>query len=161
MKLSLLGLLLTLGCAPSQPPPPAPKVPAEEAAARVDSVDERDVRCAWEAMVTVLVVNKSTMDVQIAFGPYRPVRPAQGLSRTTYRVARDHLRSNIRLRIAHGGLQVSTPPPVPTEQVVCNDATLVIGSQPRYSFFYGDDFLDGPRGTGKTEGADTASRSTR
>jgi hypothetical protein len=28
---------------------------------------------------------------------------------------------------------------VPTEAVDCNDATLIIGAQPQYSFFYGEE----------------------
>lgn len=160
MKLSLLALLFALGCATSQVSVPGPDAPADEAAAAgIDSVDEGAVRCTWEAMVTVLVVNKSTMDVQITFGAYSPVRAAQGLSRSTYRVTRDDLRSDIRLRILRGGLQTSAAPPIPTEHVVCNDALLIIGSKPRFSFFYGDVFLDPARGTEKGEGADTLSRS--
>jgi hypothetical protein len=88
--------------------------------------------------VTVHVDNQSSMDVQISFGAYTPGRAAPGLTRTSYQVGRTYLQSDIRLRIARGGLEVGTPPPIPTEFVVCNDATLIIGPRPRFSFFYGD-----------------------
>lgn len=155
MRFSLLGLLVIAGCATRQAPPPAPEAPADEAAAgEADSAP----RCAWEAMVNVVVVNKSTMTMGIRFGPYGPARPALGLSRTTYRVARDHLRYSIRVWISQGGLETSWAPPIPTEHVVCNDATLIIGSRPRFSFFYGDVFLDDAQEEEK-EGADTLSQS--
>jgi enterochelin esterase-like enzyme len=130
----LLGLLFAIGCAAGQRPAPAPERPEAAEAA----VAEQDGPCQPRATVTVHVDNRSSMDMALAFGPYRPARAAPGFSRTTYTVPRSNLRSAIRVRIAHGGLQVGVPPPVPTEPVVCNDATLVIGPEPRYSFFYGD-----------------------
>ncbi len=161
MKLPLLGLLVMVGCARSQAPPPTPEASADEtAAAQTDSVEDRAIRCAWDAMVNVVVVNKSTMSMRIRFGPYGPARPALGMSRTTYRVARDHLRSSIRVWILHGGLETSRAPPIPTEHVVCNDATLIIGSRPQFSFFYGDVFLEEAEKDEK-EGADTLSHSDR
>lgn len=156
MKHRLPGLLLMVGCATSLTPPPTPEASVDEAATAPDSVETPPTRCVWEAMVNVLVVNKSTMDMGIRFGPYGPARPALGLSRTTYRVARDHLRYSIRVWIRHGGLETSRAAPVPTEHVVCNDATLIIGSRPQFSFFYGDMFLQGTDEDEK-EGADTLS----
>lgn len=130
----ILGLLLVLGCASRPDSAPVP----EDAAVGDRAAAARDGVCERQAAVTVHVDNKSSMDVEISFGPYTPRRAAPGLSRTTYQVARTYLQSDIRLRIARGGLEVGTPPTVPTEDVVCNDATLIIGPRPRYSFFYGD-----------------------
>jgi hypothetical protein len=130
----LVPVLLLLGCAAGGAPAPSP-----EAAVDSDQVDETVSRtCLREATVTVHVENRSGSDIAIAFGTYAPVRAAPALSRTTYRVPRNYLEDYIRLRIAGGGLAVSTPPPVATEFVVCSDATLIIGPRPRYSFFYGD-----------------------
>lgn len=128
----IVGLLVFFGCAANPAPQPEDLSDAERAALGTDQVCER------RGTVTVHVDNKSSLDVQIAFGSYAPTRAAPGFSLTRYRVPRYHLGNPIRLRIARGGLQVTTPPPVPTEHVVCNDATLVIGSQLRYSTFYGE-----------------------
>jgi predicted alpha/beta superfamily hydrolase len=97
----------------------------------------QDEPCERRSTVTVHVNNTSSADVQITFGSYRPARAALGLSRSTYSVTRANLRNSIQLRIARGGLQIGTPPPVPTEDVICNDATLIIGPDLRSSFFYG------------------------
>ena len=67
-----------------------------------------------------------------------PARLALGFTRTIYQVPRAPLQGAAGIDIEHGGLQIGTPPPVPTEPVVCNVATLVIGARPRYSVFYGD-----------------------
>jgi hypothetical protein len=130
----MLGLLLFLGCATAQDPEPQQEDPTDSEGAAADA----DGGCERRAVVTVHVRNGSSMDVQIAFGPYTPARASEGFSRTTYDVPRSYLEKNIRLRIARGGLQLGPPTQVFTEPVVCNDATLVIGSRPRYSFFYGD-----------------------
>jgi hypothetical protein len=130
----LLGLLLLAGCAAGRTPAPAAEAATEEAQA----VDEQPERCRRQANVTVHVDNRSSMDVQIAFGQYTPPRAAPGFSQTTYSVSRYDLESRIRLRIVGGGLEIGTPPSIATEPVACNDATLIIGPRPRYSFFYGD-----------------------
>ena len=134
MMWRLLGLSLLLGCATSRGPSSAPVDPADSASAS----EEQDMACLRQADVTVHVDNRSSMDVEISFGSYHAARPAHGFSKTTYRVHRSYLEGHIRLRIAGGGLELSTPPPIPTEPVACNDATLIIGPRPRYSFFYGD-----------------------
>jgi len=130
----MLSFLLVLGCATARSSAPAPNEPSDS----VSAADERDVGCAFDGTVTVHVENRSSMDVRIAFGPYAPFRAAQGFSRTTYDVPRHYLRSDIRLTMERGGLAVQAAPPVITEEVVCNDATLLIGARPNYSFFYGD-----------------------
>lgn len=130
----LLGLLLLLGCTAGRAPAPAVEPPTDDETA----VDEPDTWCVRQANVTVHVDNRSSMNVQIAFGQYTPARAALGLSQTTYSVSRADLEAPIRLRIVGGGLALGTPPPVATEPVLCNDATLIIGPRPRYSFFYGD-----------------------
>ncbi len=133
----MLGILLLLSCAAGRGSAPGP----EDAAAGERAVDQSARGCARRANVTVHVDNKSSMDMNVAFGPYAPARVARGFTRSTYSVPRYYVESYyIRIRIARGGLQVGTPPPIPTEYVVCNDATLLIGSQPQYSFFYGDLF---------------------
>lgn len=71
-------------------------------------------------------------------GRTRRPAPPPGFSRTEYEVARSNLQGTIRLRILRGGVQQGAAPRIPTEPVVCNDATLIIGAQPQYSFFYGD-----------------------
>lgn len=111
--------------------------PAVDAAA--DSVlIEQDAVCRLSSSVTVHVRNQGSADVQISFGGYTPARAAPGLSHTTYDVTRSYLEHTvIRLRIVRGGLQEGGPAEIPAEHVVCNDATLIIGARPRYSFFYG------------------------
>ena len=130
----LLGLLLLLGCAAGRAPAPAVETPSDDETA----VDEPGAGCVRQANVTVHVDNRSSMNVQIAFGQYTPARAALGLSQTTYSVTRADLEGTIRLKIVGGGLALGTPPPIATEPVMCNDATLIIGPRPRYSFFYGD-----------------------
>jgi hypothetical protein len=129
----VLWSLLVLACAKGGGTAP---IPQHDAGERV--VDERGGQCERNATVTVHVDNQSSMDMAISFGRYTPARPALGFSRTRYEVPRPYIEGAIRLRIARGGLQVGTPPPIETEYVLCNDATLIIGSQPQYSFFYGD-----------------------
>lgn len=130
----LLILVLVFGCAPAPDPAPVTATAAES-----QQVEEDQGRgCRREATVTVHVENRSGTDVSITFGSYAPVRAAPAFSWTTYQVPRYHLQGYIRLRIERGGLEVGTPPSVATEFVVCNDATLIIGPRPRYSFFYGD-----------------------
>lgn len=124
----------TLGCAPA--PLPDDLTDAEKAAVRSDKI------CELKATVTVRVDNQSSTAIRIAFASYSPSRPVQAFSRATYQVSRVNLKSSIRLQIAAGGLQVGTPPPVQTEPVICNDATLVIGGGVRYAFFYGDALRD-------------------
>lgn len=129
----LVTILLLLGCAGG-------KQPQQVSAASRDTAsvaDEEGMVCVRGADVTVHVDNRSSMSVQISFGAYAPTRPALGLTRTTYRVPRYYLEDPIRLRIVGGGLALNAPPLVPTEPVDCNDATLIIGPRPRYSFFYG------------------------
>jgi hypothetical protein len=70
-------------------------------------------------------------------GPWRPGRAAPAHAQTTYRVARGYLTGYIGLKI-RGGLDLRGTEWVPTEHVVCNDATLIIGAEPDHSFFYGD-----------------------
>ena len=135
LRRALVGLLF-LGCATARDPARQDERTDDEVAAAA----ETDT-CIRTATVTVRVDNESSLDVRIVFGPYSPVRIADGFSRTTYEVPRAYLRYAVRLEIARGGLQVGTPPPVPTEQVVCNIATLVIGASPRYSVFYGDELF--------------------
>jgi hypothetical protein len=131
-KAGWAGLLAiaALACASSQEAPP-------------ESGDETDVvetegTCAREATVRVHVWNQSSTAVQLAFDSYRPPRIAEGFSRTVYHVPRVHLNYAVTIRIARGGLQVGPDPRILTEPVMCNDATLVIGGRPEYSFFYGD-----------------------
>ena len=127
----MLGLLLVLGCATGRGS--ADPTGAEHV------VDEGTVGgCERRATITVHVDNRSSMDIAISFGSYGPPRPALGFSRTTYDVPRHYLQGSIRLRIARGGLQERTPPAVATEPVLCNDASLIIGPRPQYSFFYGE-----------------------
>ena len=106
-------------------------------------------------MVTVLVDNRSSFDVWIAFGPWRPARAATGFARTTYAVSRSYLENyDIVVGIERGGLAVRPPAQVQTEWVICNDATLVIGSRPEYSFFYGDRLREPVRETAGAAGED-------
>ena len=135
MKPRQLGPLLMLGCAAGQRPAPVPDAPADSG----QVADVREGTCERSALVTVHVQNRSSMDVEITFGSYTAARAAPGLTRTTYSVPRTHLGGSIRLRIMRGGLQTGAPPRVPTEAVDCNDATLIIGAQPQYSFFYGEE----------------------
>jgi hypothetical protein len=108
--------------------------------------------CELEPTVTVRVDNRSTFDIQVTFGSYRQARAAESFSRTTYQVARYLLRSDVRLEILRGGLQVGGPAVIHTEPVFCNIATLVIGSRPEYSFFYGDELRTPKRGDDEGEG---------
>jgi hypothetical protein len=138
MTRRLLGLILLLGCATRRGESPAP----------ADSLDAAATPgvCLRQAAVTVHVVNQGSADVQIAFGPYAPARAAHGFSSTTYKVARSYLNYAIELRILRGGVQLGGPARISTEPVVCNDATLIIGPEPRISFFHGDR-IPAPAGT--------------
>lgn len=140
---SALTFCLVLGCASSPDPEleSSQSGPAGEyETAEVDEVfDEMDDKvCVRDATVTVHVWNQGSAAVQLGFGPYKPVRRAEGFERTDYKVARPHLDYPVRIRIARGGLQLGPPAEILTEAVVCNDAVLVIGARPRYSVFYGD-----------------------
>ena len=146
---ALVGLatLALPGCASSPEPPPeaeeTPVVmespPARPTADPEEVIAEMDDQvCMRDAMVTLRVYNEGSLAVELAFGAYRPARIAEAFERTTYQVPRSYLRSPIALRVARGGLQVGPDPRIATEPVVCNIATLVIGSTPRYSVFYGD-----------------------
>lgn len=130
----LLVLILVLGCAGSGIPRPAPTASNDTAGVG----DGQDAVCDRQAEVTVHVDNRSSMSVQLSFGAFTPARAALGFARTTYSVPRYYLEHDIRLRIVGGGLALGMSPPVSTEPVDCNDATLIIGPRPRYSFFYGD-----------------------
>ncbi|MBT8462044.1 MAG: hypothetical protein KJO44_05925, partial [Gemmatimonadetes bacterium] len=88
-------LALAIGCA---------SAPDQGADSSPDSAPE-DVVCARNATVTVHVDNRSSMDLRITFGSYRPARPADGFSRTTYQIARYYLQRSIRLEVLRGGMQ--------------------------------------------------------
>ena len=131
----LLVLALLTGCASSPEAGPAASSTAADTSIAADTP-----LCEREATVTVRVDNKSSFDIRIAFGSYRPARLADGFSRTNFQVARHLLRYDLRLEIIRGGLQVGPPAMIQTEPIFCNVATLVIGSRPEYSFFYGDEW---------------------
>ena len=133
MMSRLLGLAILAGCAAGRGAAPAP-----DAAAAADSAVPYEDVCDRRVAVTVHVDNQSSFDVEISFGGYTAARAAPGFARTTYTVARSYLTSTIRLRIARGGVATEGPAVIPAEYVVCNDATLIIGSRPSTSFFYGD-----------------------
>jgi len=134
MTRRLLALVLVVGCASHQR---AATTPADSTA-QVDAAAAASGVCLRQAAVTVHVLNRGSSDVQISFGAYTPARAAQGFSSTTYKISRSYLTGAIQLRILRGGLQIGGPARITTEPVVCNDATLVIGPEPRISFFYGD-----------------------
>ncbi|HEX9692596.1 MAG TPA: hypothetical protein VGA22_10900 [Gemmatimonadales bacterium] len=163
MMRQVLGLLAAFGCAAGAAPTPGPEAVADPVAEDTTEVagaaNGWRVRCDRQATVTVYVDNRSSTDVSVAFGPYRPLRSVLGFSQTKYRVSRHDLRSDIRLRIERGGLNVRSTPPIPTEEVVCNDATLIIGPRPRYSFFYGDLFLTRAWEGGEEKGDGDGNRS--
>jgi len=129
----LLGLALVCGCASGRHPTPAPR----DSTAAQPPVVEMDEACRPEAVVTVHVDNRSSMDMEVTFGPYAAARAVDAFSQTTYRVPRTYLKQDIVLRV-HAGLQVEKASRIPTEYVVCNDATLIIGPRPSNSYFYGD-----------------------
>jgi len=140
----VLVLFLVLGCVTTHDPGSQPEDPAEDESASA-AEESTDKVCVRDATVTVRVENQSSMDLQITFGSYRAARPAEGFSRTTYNIPRVHLQSYVRIQILRGGLQVGPAPLIQTEPVFCNIATLVIGSRPRYSIFYGDELLEPSR----------------
>ncbi len=140
-------------CASGRSPGGAPSADAEVDA----SAAEVDETCRRRGMVTVHVDNRSSFDVWIAFGPWRPARAAVGFARTTYTVSRSYLENyDIMVGIERGGLAVRPPTRVRTEWVICNDATLFIGSRPEYSFFYGDLLREPERDVDRDEGEDDA-----
>jgi predicted alpha/beta superfamily hydrolase len=134
MTSRMLSLVLVLGCTTARGSAP---VPADSTAAE-PAADEAVSACQRGAIVTVHVENGSSFDMEISFGGYKTDRAVAGFSHTTYRVPRYYLQSPIQLWIARGGLEVNVPSPVKTEPVFCNDATLIIGPRPIYSYFYGD-----------------------
>jgi hypothetical protein len=147
MERRLLGLLLIVGCAAGRGADPDPQATTDR------SAGDRPAECDWQPTVTVHVDNRSSTDVRLSFGPYSPARLAAGFSRTSYRVARTYLRNAIRIRIALGGLSDEQPALIPTEPVLCNVATLIIGPRPRYSTFYGGEPLGGSGGESRTRAA--------
>jgi hypothetical protein len=130
----LIGLAVgVVACASGRPPGGSAGVETDGASGEIEGT------CPRRGMVTVHVDNRSSFDVWIAFGPWTPARAATGFARTTYTVSRSYLENyDIMVGIERGGLAVRPPARVQTEWVICNDATLVIGSRPEYSFFYGD-----------------------
>jgi hypothetical protein len=144
----LLALLVSCASAPEpgSDPSAGTATAAADSAEASDSTSSESLVCVRNATVTVSVKNQSSMDVQVRFGDYKPARVANGFTRTTYQVARYHLQRSIRLEVLRGGTQVGGPAVIPTEPVFCNSATLLIGSQPRYSFFYGDELYEPIRG---------------
>jgi len=150
---AILALAIGLAaCASGREPPATP-----DAAAETDPAAESDGSCPRRGMVTLLVDNRSSFDIWIAFGPWRPARAATGFARTTYTVSRSYLESyDIMVGIERGGLAVRPPARVQTEWVICNDATLVIGSRPEYSFFYGDRLREPVRETDDEKGEGSA-----
>jgi len=153
MTRRVLALAMVLGCATHQSASTSPA----DSTARADAAAAASGVCLREAAVTVHVVNRGSADVQISFGAYTAARAAQGFSSTTYKVSRSYLNGAIQLRILRGGLQIGGPARISTEYVVCNDATLVIGADPRISFFYGD-LVREP--TGRPAKPDSTSEST-
>ncbi len=138
--LSLCLSLVILGCATAHDPADDGSVSAEESGDAELVVE--DLTCRRLATVAVVVNNQSSMDLQIRFGSYPAARPAPGFTKTIYHVPRVHLEYEVRLEILRGGLQVGPDQLIPTEPVFCNDATLVIGSRPQYSIFYGDKLFE-------------------
>lgn len=130
MKAGILWLLLFAGCASTG------SLPEDLTEEERELVGEGRT-CERAAAITVHVRNQHSADVSIAFGSYAPARAATGFSETTYKVARPYLDDSIRLRIIRGALGEGTVR-IPTEPVVCNDATLLIGPRLSYSYFYGD-----------------------
>ena len=154
LVLALLTLLVALlpGCASA--PETGPQATPETAP---DSTATEVLRCVREATVTVRVDNRSSFDIQIRFGSYRPSRVALGFSRTTYQIARYYLERSVELVILRGGAQQGGPAVIPTEPVFCNVATLVIGASPEYSIFYGDVLREPIRGEIEEAPADSTS----
>lgn len=154
--LILALLALQVGCASTQEPetdPPAATASTEGGlTAESDGNSEEVLRCVREATVTVRVDNRSSYDIQIRFGSYRPSRVALGFSRTTYQIARYYLERSVELVILRGGSQSGGPAVIPTEPIFCNVATLVIGASPEYSIFYGDFLREPIRGDVGDEG---------
>ena len=148
--LTLLALLPGCASAPETGPPATPGTAPESTSTEV-------LRCVREATVTVRVDNKSSFDIQIRFGSYRPSRVALGFSRTTYQIARYYLEQSVELVILRGGAQQGGPAVIPTEPVFCNVATLVIGASPEYSIFYGDVLREPIRGEIEEAPADSTS----
>jgi hypothetical protein len=162
--LVLLALSGVAGCASSSAPAPAapgavePAEPAEpvepvepaessdaETNAETESAADEDEdeassegACVPAVTVAVVIVNRSSYDLEVYFDGYRAGRTADGFTRTTYQVPRYRLHRAVTLNILRGGLQVGGPASIPVEQVYCNDATILVGAVPRQSIFYGD-----------------------
>ena len=154
LVLALLTLLAGCASTPEQETDPAATATSTEAAPAAESYgpSTEALRCVREATVTVRVENRSSYDIQVRFGSYRPSRVALGFSRTTYQIARYHLERAVELVILRGGAQQGGPAVIPTEPVFCNVATLVIGASPEYSIFYGDFLREPIRGKVGEEG---------
>jgi len=158
--LSLSLSLLILGCATAHDPEtPADDLADDESVSAEENGDAEvfveDRSCRRLATVAVVVNNQSSMDLQVRFGSYPSGRPAPGFTKTTYYVPRVHLEYEVRLTVLRGGLQVGPDQRIPTEPVFCNDATLVVGSRPQYSIFYGDKLFEPvPAREAEEEGVD-------
>lgn len=116
-----------------------------------------DGACRREVTVAVVIVNRSSYDIEVFFDGYKAGRPASSFSRSTYHVPRYRLQRTVTLDILRGGLQVGGPARIPVEQVYCNDATILVGSRPEYSVFYGDKLYEpGKANEEGEEGAEEA-----
>lgn len=86
--------------------------------------------------VSLHVVNENMADVRLFFPGWTHNTAIPGFSEETIRVPEESLKHRIGLRAARGG---SGQAFVDGGNVTCDDATLVIGSNIRISFFYGAD----------------------
>lgn len=87
-------------------------------------------------MVDLHVVNQNPGAVRLFFDGWNRLKAVEGLAEETVRVPRYVLRSAIGMQVARGGEGTAL---VEGGVVECNDATLVIGSPLRISFFFGAD----------------------
>lgn len=94
-------------------------------------------RCKNDGRVTLLVENRNPGDVQTSLRRY----VFQGLKTDSIVVDRYSLSRPIYLRIVRGGMNRSGTPPVDTENVSCDHATLIIGDPLSQSYFFGADVL--------------------
>ena len=136
----MLGLGLVIGCAGTSVPSgqsPKDSVPA---------APEVNPRCVRQANVTVRIENQSSYSIGVFFGSHQAQPLVEPFSTTEYKVTRFSLESAIRLEIRAGGLITRGPASIRTEPVVCNDATLVIGSQLSLSYFIGNVLVKQPSG---------------
>lgn len=87
-------------------------------------------------IIDLHVVNENPGDVRVSFPGWKELAAIVGFSQKTIEVPETSLERQIGLKVVRGGSGQAT---ISGGNVDCNEATLIIGSPVRISFFFGAD----------------------